>query len=126
MLQRERERSAMVEALFTGLLTDRTTLWEAADVLGLPTRGPYVVVAAEVPGPDREALPGIETRLRAEQLRSAWRLLPDLHIGVIAVRHPGADDAALRILERSLTAPVGVSPTYRHLREPPKPSGSPA
>ncbi|WP_180990250.1 PucR family transcriptional regulator [Streptomyces noursei] len=120
VLQRERERSAMVEALFTGLLADRTTLWDAADVLGLPTGGPYVVVAAEVPGPGREALPGVEARLRAEQLRSAWRLLPDLQVGVVAVPHPEADDAVLRVLERSLAAHVGISPAYRDLRETPK------
>ncbi|AJC53288.1 helix-turn-helix domain-containing protein [Streptomyces sp. 769] len=120
VLQRERERSAMVEALFTGLLADRTPLWDAADVLGLPTGGPYVVVAAEVPGPGREALPGVEARLRAEQLRSAWRLLPDLQVGVVAVPHPEADDAVLRVLERSLAAHVGISPAYRDLRETPK------
>ncbi|MGG2464124.1 PucR family transcriptional regulator [Streptomyces sp. RGM 3693] len=120
VLQRERERSAMVEALFTGLLTDRTTLWEAGDVLGLPTGGPYVVIAAEVPGPGREALPGIEAHLHAERLRSAWRLLPDLHVGVVAVQHPGADEAVVRVLERSLAVRVGVSPSYRDLRETPR------
>ncbi|MFK0257107.1 PucR family transcriptional regulator [Streptomyces sp. NPDC090445] len=121
VLQRERERSAMVEALFTGLLTDRTTLWEAADVLGLPTGGPYVVVAAEVPGPGREALPGIEAHLLAEHLRSAWRLLPDLHVGVVAVRRPGADDAVLHVLHRAAAAVrVGVSPPYRDLRDTPR------
>ncbi|MFE6689396.1 PucR family transcriptional regulator [Streptomyces sp. NPDC057743] len=120
LLQRERERSAMVEALFTGLLTDRTTLWEAADVLGLPTGGPYLVVAAEVPGPGREALPGIESRLLGEQLRSAWRLLPDLHVGVVAVPHPDADEAVLRVLTRSLATRGGISPAYRDLRETPR------
>ncbi|MFF4606585.1 PucR family transcriptional regulator [Streptomyces sp. NPDC001339] len=120
VLQRERERSAMVEALFTGLLTDRTTLWEAADVLGLPTGGPYVVIAAEVPAPGREALPGIEARLRSDQLRSAWRLLPDLHVGVVAVQRPGAEEAVLRALERAHTSRVGVSPSYRALPETPR------
>ncbi|WP_211274430.1 PucR family transcriptional regulator [Streptomyces chattanoogensis] len=120
VLQRERERSAMVEALFSGLLTDRTTLWDAADVLGLPTGGPYVVVAAEVPAPGREALPGIEASLLAEQLRSAWRLLPDLQVGVVAVQRPGAEDAVLRVLERALAARVGVSPPYPVLRETPR------
>ncbi|MEU9118839.1 helix-turn-helix domain-containing protein [Streptomyces sp. NPDC048506] len=120
VLQRERERSAMVEALFTGLLTDRTTLWEAADVLGLPTTGPYVVVAAEVPAPGREALPGIEARLLAEQLRSAWRLLPDLHVGVVAVQRPGAEEAVLRALQRTHASRVGVSPSYHGLRETPR------
>ncbi|MFD7628832.1 PucR family transcriptional regulator [Streptomyces sp. NPDC059851] len=120
VLQRERERSALVEALFTGLLTDRTTLWEAADVLGLPTGGPYLVVAAEVPGTGREALPGIEADLLAERLRSAWRLLPDLHVGVVAVRRTGADDAVLHVLERSPAVRVGVSPSYRDLRDTPR------
>ncbi|MER6047206.1 helix-turn-helix domain-containing protein [Streptomyces sp. NPDC001793] len=120
VLQRERERSALVEALFTGLLTDRTTLWEAADVLGLPTGGPYVVVAAEVPGPGREALPGIEARLLTERLRSAWRLLPDLHVGVVAVQRPAAEEALVRVLERALAVRVGVSPSFRDLRETPR------
>ncbi len=120
VLQRERERSALVEALFTGMLTDRTTLWETADVLGLPAGGPYLVVAAEVPAPGREAAPGIEARLLAEQLRSAWRLLPDLQVGVIAVHHPGAEEAALRVLGRSTASRVGVSPAYRDLRETPR------
>ncbi|WP_198535113.1 PucR family transcriptional regulator [Streptomyces natalensis] len=120
VLQRERERSAMVEALFTGMLTDRTTLWEAAGVLGLPTGGPYVVVASEVPAPGREALPGIEARLRAEELRSAWRLLPDVQIGVVAVQHPGAEDVILRVLERSPASRVGVSPPYRALQDTPR------
>ncbi|MEU9117489.1 helix-turn-helix domain-containing protein [Streptomyces sp. NPDC048483] len=120
VLQRERERSAMVEALFTGMLTDRTTLWGAADMLGLPTGGPYVVVAAEVPAPGREALPGIEARLLAEQLRSAWRLLPDLQVGVVAVQHPGAEEMTLRVLGRSPACRVGVSPSYRALQDTPR------
>ncbi|MCC3779050.1 PucR family transcriptional regulator, partial [Streptomyces sp. UNOB3_S3] len=116
VLQRERERSALVEALFTGLLTDRTTVWEAAQVLGL-TEGPFVVVAAGVPAPGREALPGIETRLLAEEARSAWRLLPDLQVGVVAVRGAGGEEAALRVLGRAAGSPVGVSPPYAALQD---------
>ncbi|MEU3778166.1 hypothetical protein AB0F11_34210, partial [Streptomyces sp. NPDC032472] len=71
-------------------------------------------------GPGREALPGIEARLAAEHLRSAWRLLPDLHVGVVALRRQGADEAVLRVLERSVTVRVGVSPPYRFLGETPK------
>ncbi|MEU8582074.1 PucR family transcriptional regulator [Streptomyces sp. L500] len=119
-LQRERERSALVEALFTGLLTDRTTVWEAAQVLGLPTEGPFVVVAADVPAPGREALPGIESRLLAEEARSAWRLLPDLQVGVVAVRGAGGEEAALRVLGRAGGSPVGVSPPYAALQDTPR------
>ncbi|KNB49211.1 PucR family transcriptional regulator [Streptomyces caatingaensis] len=119
-LQRERERSALAEALFTGMLTDRTTLWEAAHALGLPTEGPYVVVAAEVPAPGREALPGVEPRLRAEDARSAWRLLPGLQVGVVALPGPDAEEAVLGVLGRSAASRVGVSPPYRPLRETPR------
>ncbi|WFB10655.1 helix-turn-helix domain-containing protein [Streptomyces sp. LX-29] len=120
LLQRERERSALVEALFTGALGSRTTLWETADALGLPTEGPYLVVVAEAPGPGREPLPGIEPRLLAERLRSAWRLQPDLQVGVVAAREPDGADTVLRVLERCPGARVGVSPPYRTLRDTPR------
>ncbi|OIJ99375.1 transcriptional regulator, Fis family protein [Streptomyces sp. MUSC 14] len=120
LLQRDRERSVLVEALFTGMLTDRTTLWEAADALGLPAEGPFVVVAAAVPVPGREALPGIEPLLLAERIRSAWRLSPDLQVGIMAVRGPDGEGAALRVLGGVPTARVGASPGYRALRDTPR------
>ena len=54
ILEREEERSALVEALLSRRITDSQSLWEAADLLRLPTSGPYVVVAAELPR-DRKA-----------------------------------------------------------------------
>ncbi|MET9290845.1 helix-turn-helix domain-containing protein [Streptomyces sp. NPDC003077] len=119
LLQRERERSVLVEALFTGLLTDRITLWEAADALGLPTAGPFMVVAVETPAPGREALPGVEDRLLAERVRSAWRLLPDLQVGVAAAGRT-AEEATLRVLGRYPDARIGVSPEYHALRDTPR------
>ncbi|RLU79994.1 transcriptional regulator, Fis family protein [Streptomyces griseocarneus] len=116
----ERERSALVEALFTGVLTDRTTLWDAADALGLSSEGPYAVVVAAVTAPGREALPGIEPRLLAEQVRSAWRLLPDLQVGVVGLRGHGGEEALLRVLGRSPGPRVGISPPYRALRDTPR------
>ncbi|AEW99145.1 hypothetical protein SCATT_p09520 (plasmid) [Streptantibioticus cattleyicolor NRRL 8057 = DSM 46488] len=120
LLRRETERSVLVEALFTGMLTDPTTLWETAGVLGLPATGPFVVVAAEVPAPGREALPGVESRLRAEGLRSAWRLLPGLHAGVVALAEPDGDQAVLAALGRFPQARSGVSPAYRSLTGTPR------
>jgi len=49
LLAGARERSALVEALFTGGIPDRDTLWEAAKMLRLPWEGVFVVVAAEAP-----------------------------------------------------------------------------
>ncbi|MEU7060698.1 helix-turn-helix domain-containing protein [Streptomyces sp. NPDC046197] len=118
-LRREARRSALVEALFTGVIADRTTLWEAARELGLPERGPYAVVAAGSAAPGTEPLAGIETALRHAHLPSAWRLLPDQQIGVVALTTPTAASTVLRILRRA-HARVGVSPDFDSLRDTPQ------
>ncbi|KUO07945.1 transcriptional regulator, Fis family protein [Streptomyces sp. DSM 15324] len=118
-LQREARRSALVEALFTGVLADRTTLWEAARELGLPEQGPFAVVAAAAGAPGEEPLSGIEAALRQARLPSAWRLLPHQQIGVVALAAPGAEDTCLRALRRS-RARVGVSPGFLSLRDTPQ------
>jgi hypothetical protein len=78
ILTRDQERSALVEALVSGSVADTATVWEAADLLALPYRGSFVVVAAEPPTLARHALPNIETRSRdrvgvAVAARSACR-----------------------------------------------------
>jgi hypothetical protein len=118
-LQREVRRSALVEALFTGALADRTTLWETARQLGLPERGPYAVVAASVPDPGGEPLPGIEADLRRTGVPSAWRLLPDQQIGLLALTHPDAETVSHRAVRRH-HARVGVSPRFDSLRDTPQ------
>ncbi|MFE0513734.1 PucR family transcriptional regulator [Streptomyces sp. NPDC058964] len=118
-LQREARRSALVEALFTGVIADRTTLWEAARELGMPERGPYAVVAAESAAPGTEPLAGIEAALRQAHLPSAWRLLPDQQIGLVALTAPAAESTGLRILRRA-HARVGVSPGFHSLRDTPQ------
>jgi hypothetical protein len=40
MLRGERERSALVTAILEGRVIDEATLWDAADVLKLPSHGP--------------------------------------------------------------------------------------
>lgn len=118
-LQREARRSALVEALFTGVLSDRTTLWEAARELGLPEHGPYAVAVAVAGAPGEEPLAGIEAALRQALLPSAWRLLPDQQIGVIALATPTSEHTCLRTL-RHTRARVGVSPTFPSLRDTPR------
>ncbi|MFF9038243.1 PucR family transcriptional regulator [Streptomyces sp. NPDC014892] len=112
-------RSALVEALFTGVIADRTTLWEAARELGLPERGPYAVVAAAAGAPGEEPLAGVESGLRQAQLPSAWRLLPDQQIGLIALPTAAAEDTCLGVLRRT-RARVGVSPSFDSLRDTPQ------
>ncbi|WP_406178314.1 PucR family transcriptional regulator [Streptomyces sp. NBC_00996] len=118
-LQREARRSALVEALFTGVISDRTTLWEAARELGLPEQGPYAVAVAVADAPGEEPLAGIEAALRQAQLPSAWRLLPDQQIGVVALTTPTAESTCLRTLRRA-RARVGVSPGFPSLRDVPQ------
>ncbi|MFE7719418.1 PucR family transcriptional regulator [Nocardia rhizosphaerihabitans] len=118
MLQRERERSVLVEALFTGVIADPATLGEATRILGLPPRGRYVVVAAEVTVAGREALPGIETTLRQARITSAWRLQPDQQVGVLAL--PGNRESAALAALRKHRARIGMSPPYESLTDTPQ------
>jgi hypothetical protein len=120
ILEREEERSALVEALLDHRITDRQSLWEAADLLRLPTTGPYVVVAAELPAIGKLGLPTIENKLSARDIRSAWRLLPDLQVGIVHLRGSATSDTLgmlVEVLGQAATARVGISPTFHELSE---------
>ena len=119
-LQRDRERSALVEALLAGPLADTATVWEAADLLGLPYQGLFAVVAAETTALARQPLPKIENRLRARDIGSAWRLLPDLQVGIVSLRSPDMVEPVARMLRSAATARIGVSPTYTGLEKTPQ------
>jgi hypothetical protein len=112
MIRNERERSALVDALLDGRLSDMTDIWDAAELLRLPSKGTYVVIAAEVPQIAHEALPGAEPRLARHGLGSAWCLRADLQIGVACL--PAVDRLAIlvTILQELATARVGISPGY--------------
>ncbi|MDR3660288.1 MAG: helix-turn-helix domain-containing protein [Mycobacterium sp.] len=118
IVDREEERSALVEAVLFGRITDHQSLWEAADLLGLPTGGPYVVAAAEIPAIGKLGLPEIANKLAARDIRSAWRLLPDLQVGVVHLRQGKATYGALvEVLRKVATARVGLSPAFDSLAD---------
>jgi PucR C-terminal helix-turn-helix domain/GGDEF-like domain len=120
ILEQEEERSALVEALLSGRITDTQSLWEAADLLRLPTTGPYVVVAAELPAIGKLGLPAIENKLSTRDIRSAWRLLPDLQVGIVHLRDPATPDTLgtlIDVLHQTATTRVGISPQFRELAE---------
>jgi len=117
IVEQEEERSALVEALLSRRITDSQSLWEAADLLRLPTSGPYVVVAAQLPAIGKMALPAIENKLAARDIRSAWRLLPDLHIGLVQVRVRESLDTLVEVLGQAASVRVGVSPPFQDLAE---------
>ena len=117
ILEQEEERSALVEALLSRRITDSQSLWEAADLLRLPTTGPYVVVAAELPAIGKIGLPAIENKLAARDIRSAWRLLPDLHVGIVHVRILDTINTLTSVLHQLATVRVGISPPFDDLAE---------
>lgn len=119
ILEREEERSALVEALLSRRITEGQSLWEAADLLRLPTSGPYVVVAAELPAIGKLGLPTIENKLSARDIRSAWRLLPDLQVGIVHLSGPAPKNlgALVEVLGHAATARVGISPPFHELAE---------
>lgn len=112
----EQERSALVEALTTGAVG---SVWEIASGLDLPSTGAFVTVAAEVASVGVVALPEITSKLRAVNVSSAWRLLPDVEVGVVSL--PGPDpSAAVRVVAGAAPGRVGVSPVYPALDETPR------
>lgn len=113
----ETRRSVLVDALLHGRLFERSSVWEAADYLGLPSAGPFVVMAADVGDAGAEALPGIASKLRSLDVFSAWRLLPDLQAGIVQVKTERHQAAVLALLGRMATGRVGVSARFTDLRD---------
>jgi PucR C-terminal helix-turn-helix domain/GGDEF-like domain len=113
----ESDRSVLIDAVLHGRLFEQSNVWEAADYLRLPTQGPFVVIAAEVPVIGAEALPEIESKLRSIDVFSAWRLLPDVQVGIVHVGNDKHLDHALALVSRMATNRVGVSARFDDLRE---------
>jgi PucR-like helix-turn-helix protein/diguanylate cyclase with GGDEF domain len=117
ILRREAERSTVLQALLEGRLDD-ANVYEAADLLRLPVQGPYVVIAAQVPGLAGHVLPRPEDALRPLGVASAWRLMHDAEAGIACL--PGAHtrvEALADALEPAAKGRVGISPPYHDLRE---------
>ncbi|GAA1213119.1 PucR family transcriptional regulator [Prauserella alba] len=120
MLRQQKERSVLVEALFSGNLVAQAELWQISEILQIPSDGVFVVVAAETPTLGKDALPEIESRLDAENLASAWRLTPELQVGVVSLRSRSAEEGVLELLRRHADARIGVSPAFRGLENTPR------
>jgi hypothetical protein len=115
LLSHQSRRSALVEALFVGGSATEGTLWDIARVLELSLDGTFVVVAAETPKLGQEPLPQIENRLRDRHHASAWRLTPDLQVGVVSMRDPKASSVIIELLQEELVGRIGVSPVFSGL-----------
>jgi PucR C-terminal helix-turn-helix domain/GGDEF-like domain len=117
ILEDEAERAALTEALLWGRIFDARSLWEIAQLLRLPQRGPYIVIAAKTPATGKQALGGIAGKLSSVDVSSAWRLQLDLQIGIAHIGPKTAHEALLQLLSRVATTPVGVSPPFDNLAD---------
>ena len=119
----EAQRAILLDALLHGRMVEECSVWEAADWLRLPSGGPYVVIAAEMDDAGNEALPPlphIESKLRSLDVFSAWRLLPDLQVGIVHVKNDKHLGDVLALVSRVATARVGVSARFDDLRDTPQ------
>ena len=117
VLEDEAERAALTEALLDGRILTDYTVWEVAQLPRLPISGPYVVIAASCPTLGKQALPGITAKLRSADIFSAWRLLPDIQVGIAHVSTESKREAVVELLERQATTRVGVSPSFNDLTD---------
>jgi hypothetical protein len=109
----------MMDTLLYGHAHDTWRLWEIANCLRLPTEGPFAVIAAELPCVGYEALRDIESKLRSLDVFSAWRLLPDLHVGIAHIASERHRDNIIALLNRVASHRVGVSACFDDLRDTP-------
>jgi hypothetical protein len=114
------QRAFMIDSLLHGRILDDWSLWEVASVLRLPSSGQFVVIAAEVPTVGAEALPEIESKLHSLDVHSAWRLFPDVQVGVVHAKSDRHLDKVLALMSRMPADRVGVSARFDDLRETPQ------
>ena len=113
-------RPELMDSVLQGRILDHWAAWETANRLGLPSDGPFVVVAAQAPALGTSALPEIESKLRSLDVYSAWRVLPDLQIGIIHVKSDQQLEKILALVSRTAMQRVGVSARFDDLGEAPQ------
>jgi sugar diacid utilization regulator len=120
LLAEASQRANLVDALLEGRAFDEWSLREVGGSLGLPINGPFVVVAAQAPTVGDEPLPEIESKLRSLDIFSAWRLLPDVQVGIVHVKSDQKLDVVVALMSRTTTARVGVSAPFGDLPDTPR------
>ena len=113
-------RSDLIDALLEGRAFDDWSLREVAGQLRLPINGPFVLIAAHILTAGVEPLTEIESKLRSLDVYSAWRLLPDLQVGIVHIASDRKLDRVVALMSRMTTARVGVSAAFQDLRDTPQ------
>jgi hypothetical protein len=119
LLSESSQHAFMIDSLLHGRILDDWNLWEVASLLRLPSSGPFVVIAASVPTVGAEALPEVESKLHSLDVHSAWRLFPDVQVGIVHAKSDQHLDKVLGLISRMPAERVGVSARFDDLRDAP-------
>lgn len=111
------EQAALTEALLQGRALGEYSLWDVAELLGLPAHGPYIVIAAGLPKVGQQALRSATAMLAGMDVHSAWRLLPDVQIGIAHLPSNDSLSRVIDLLRRVATTNIGVSPVFNDLAD---------
>ncbi len=121
MVETDRRRSGLVAALVDGeSAAGSDTVWETARTLGFPYQGRFVVLMAEAVVAAEPPLAGLESRLRALDVGSAWRAQPGHEIAVLSLAGQQSTAAVLDAVRTCATGRVGLSPAYQQLDHTPR------
>jgi hypothetical protein len=116
----EQQRSMLLDALLSAQSPEAAIPRVATDVLRMPRRGDFVIVAAELPCVSRfpPARTGrSEERLRRADIHSVWHLRPNARVGIVQLSTRKRLDEVVRVLEGEAAGRMGVSPVYGDLYE---------
>ena len=108
-------RTAVLSSVLEGHFADPSQLGDAANILQLPRRGTYIVVAARTRAAGTEPLPRAEQVLRRLEIPSAWRLDDRYQTGILCLPQRVNADQACAELAAVAVAAVGVSASYTGL-----------
>lgn len=103
----EQRRAALWEGLLGGRASDAAFADDAARILDVPVRGPYVVVVGDNVGASAGSSALLDSRLRAVGIRSAWQPRGEVLVGLVLARP--VLEPVLRELRDALPVAAGVS-----------------
>ncbi|WP_017973177.1 PucR family transcriptional regulator [Actinopolyspora halophila] len=105
----EQRRQVLVDGLLRGTGGDSEFVEPALRALGLPTAGPYLVIAADISSSVAD-VPAPESTLEQHGTGSVWQAQADTLVGLVAVGDRPVEEVP-GLLRSVVHAGMGVSPT---------------